>query len=1250
MKYFFPLVLLLCLFTTSSRAEGTRELAPNASIVVAGNNTTDVAALHINNPSYNFFASYDNPDDQSRLYIHIKDPSKEAIYVGFSAAHNNITSANPPKIQFEYRIKDPNGNVVFGPIVVAPSEANIDTWQEAFNGPSQLVGAGGYVAVQVTSADLASQGFTGAGDYYIEFRDVELDDLLIDFWDITVVDDSGIIETEKKGRVWSYNWSIFAINDFGFPERPFNGAFYVCAPDPDNEHASFVTRIDFNNSGFRPAAFNIAFNSFGAMNTGDVAVDRRSVRGVNATQSEYSIFLNDPVEICETAELGDLELLGIARCDADSYCIKFIASKAGQIEILFDFDGNDNLYTPGTADLMITQPVLPEQVGIPTCIEWDGKDGLGNTISEAPNTQIPVVIAFAQGIYHFPIYDAELMTTGVTVQAVRPAAPNPLLYYDDSNVGAPSGSGEPAVQLAGCSTPCHAWTNYTTPNAIGFGNLCTINTWWFSQLIIREDIFFLPAYLTCDITGPATFCAGGTSSLSLNANIHPFGAEAPEMISTTWSGPGIVGSSSGNTITLDQGGTYTLDMQWLTGLGDTCATSCTYEVSVDPILTASIDTLILLGDEVVINGETYSEGGTYIQHLETAEGCDSTLTILVQIINTIIHYDLDACWSFMSDTSHMDYSEFIPAQPEPLPCADISGSTIHRVQPQKHSCTPGVNNSVAMCISSLNSCEYLAGDTTSLLFTLTVTPDSDTAVQITGIQFYQQAPATYNWISGSSGPNNYPTLYGIRVLKNGTEIWRQEDIPTTSAWDLASFTFDGTGFITDEPATYTFELLPYCLVGNGATVAAWDIDEVSVQASCVSPDALNPFITGTIKSSFGKPVAEGVLQLANNLLFDDHLVGASNDDGDYGFGPIERRQDYFVRASKDGDDIEGVSTLDLLFLQKHLLGIAPFNSAFQYVAADANNSQTVTVLDIVEIKKLILGIYTEFPKTTSWRMHDASIELRVDDPWSLRNVINLEYVLYNLDHLDFTAIKVGDLTGDAINPLQGDITNRDVLQLQLDVEDKMLSAGTETRIDVTSSDVFDISGLQLALAAQDLELIGIEPAALPVGAGDYHVDANGVLRISWISESPISYQPGVVLFRLVVKSKVDGRLSELVSIEAATLKPEAYVNEPLDRADVSLEFNDDVVVAAHQIKLSVTPNPVRESMTISFDMICAETVIMSFFDIAGRLMYQREVDAIIGNNQVNLSTNQIRVGQGMIICQVRTSMGSEVKRVVVTKE
>ena len=91
-------------------------------------------------------------------------------------------------------------------------------------------------------------------------------------------------------------------------------------------------------------------------------------------------------------------------------------------------------------------------------------------------------------------------------------------------------------------------------------------------------------------------CSGSTSQLTFNPILSPAGAAEAEIISTVWSGPGIVGANDGTTITINDGGNYFLQVDWLTSLGDTCQTSCDYQVTIDPPLTETIDTLIVLGE------------------------------------------------------------------------------------------------------------------------------------------------------------------------------------------------------------------------------------------------------------------------------------------------------------------------------------------------------------------------------------------------------------------------------------------------------------------------------------------------------------------------------------------------------------------------------------------------------------------------------------------------------------------------------
>jgi len=65
------------------------------------------------------------------------------------------------------------------------------------------------------------------------------------------------------------------------------------------------------------------------------------------------------------------------------------------------------------------------------------------------------------------------------------------------------------------------------------------------------------------------------------------------------------------------------------------------------------------------------------------------------------------------------------------------------------------------------------------------------------------------------------------------------------------------------------------------------------------------------------------------------------------------------------DFLTGISAIDLVLIQKHILGIVPFSHYRQLLAADADLSGDINAIDLVELKKLILGLYDKLPKAPS---------------------------------------------------------------------------------------------------------------------------------------------------------------------------------------------------------------------------------------------------------------------------------------------
>ncbi len=1508
--------LFTCIWSNLN-AEGTRELAPNPNINIDGTIINDIAALHLDNAEFNFFGSFDNPNEQGRLFIHVANPDQEGIFLGFSNPHLNLNNANPIDIEFIYRVLDPNGNVVYGPIRVLPNEAGpgiIESWNEAVNGPTQLGNANGYTALEITPADLTSQGWSGKGDYYIEFDAIDNDEFLIDYWDISVADVSNAAPIEKKGRVWSFSWALFAINDFGFPNRPFNGSFYVCAPDVSDPDAAYITKIDFNNSGFRPAAFNIAFNSFGVTESGIISEDRKSFEGGNLTKAEYPIFLNDPVDICKTATIGELDFNGVARCDADSFCINIQSDKAGQVDIILDFDGEDDVYTPNTRDVLLSIDIDQSQINQPICIDWDGLDGLGNRLPEDASSRIPVFLSYSQGIYHFPVYDAELMTNGFQIESVRPTGPEPLLYYDDSNISVPSGSGEPAVQLAGCVLPCHRWTNYTQPNTVGFGNLCTINSWWFSQQTITKDVFNLPGYFTCevegpdvicdnqeavlmasvevtpfntvagdlfqinwsgpsitstpsgvevtvdepgvyeatlfvvnqvrdscfytctksievlpasestidttlvagdileingesysqegvfmqtllasngcdsiltinlqfeaipfeascnitgprtncltdtsalnltfrveppeaifpdiesiswtgpgiasgqddnilfhtgggvymatftyfdvdgilqersceyeveelpisfsqidtsmflgetltingqtfnqegifnqvltnsfgcdstvtivlnvneplyqcDISGPNTICEDATGTLNLSSFVSPPGAPIPPVSSVEWTGPGLI-QSQGFSVNVNEPGDYTANLNWINAIGEARSTTCSFSVGLETASEETIQLTIVEGDVILVNGQAIDAEGTYVQELVASNGCDSILTINVTEEFSIVSYDLDDCQS-------VDYSKFTPAYPNELSCGVVVGNHVYRNNPSvnAHSCTPGVDGAAALCIDASEDCTFNADDDKALRFDIHLFPHPGEEINITGLRFFEQAPNDFQWIVGTTGPNNFPTRYGIRILSNGSEIFRQEDIPTDFNWSQEDFNFVGlSGFTITEETILSFELLPYCLVGKDADVSVWDVDNISLRGTCIN-GASRSLLSGTLFNADNMHIPFAEVELRFGTLSHQVSTVESDIDGNYAFVNLPSNKDYILSASKRDDYLNGVSTLDLVMIQRHILNSDRFENPYDYLAADINNDQKISVIDLIELRKLILGIYDALPNNDSWKFGAPYQELGIDNPWRFKEDVWARDVAQE-ERKDLMGIKIGDVSHNASFE---DVQKRSTDKAKVDVIKHVLPNGN-FEYKFIFEELSECAGVQLNLPVAKGSQIYSE--ILDLDADVFIDNEDDLLNISWLRTSDLELSSNQPLFSIVTNSNID-----LESTIVSGNYNSEFVYESLDTKNLDLNLFD-VSNGFSELKLLQNkPNPFTDITDVEFFIPNQTNVELNITNINGQVVYSKSFGAHAGYNKLQLSKQDLITDSGILILKLKTpDQESRIKMIMI---
>jgi len=177
-------------------------------------------------------------------------------------------------------------------------------------------------------------------------------------------------------------------------------------------------------------------------------------------------------------------------------------------------------------------------------------------------------------------------------------------------------------------------------------------------------------------------------------------------------------------------------------------------------------------------------------------------------------------------------------------------------------------------------------------------------------------------------------------------------------------------------------------------------------------DNERPALTaGTIRRSNGEALEEIVVSMQNDS---NAAFCTTSESGLYHFYHEFEENPCEIRPYSNTEPDAGVTVWDLIMIKRHVLNVEMFTSPYQYLAADVNDSGSISMADIVEAKRVILGLQTEFNHVPSWRFIPADyIFENEDNPLEGENPI--QYLMTNpvweeID-LDFIGIKTGDVSG-----------------------------------------------------------------------------------------------------------------------------------------------------------------------------------------------------------------------------------------------
>lgn len=412
-------------------------------------------------------------------------------------------------------------------------------------------------------------------------------------------------------------------------------------------------------------------------------------------------------------------------------------------------------------------------------------------------------------------------------------------------------------------------------------------------------------------------------------------------------------------------------------------------------------------------------------------------------------------------------------------------------------------------------------------------------------------------------------------------------------------------------------------------------------------------VLGNVWTEIGVPVA-GVgidLQAGNSF-----LTGATSNNGRFGFSAVPGCGSKFIRLNKNDAHDNGLSTLDLILVQKHILNRDPLDTPYKLLAADVDMSGTISTLDLIKMRKVILSIDITLNSEASWRFVPEHFQFSdLTNPFLDEIPSNVDLQSNGLNYSqNFIAVKLGDVNNSA-NPDNNSTQIRDDLQarsqgLRLQLENIQLQAGQQYQIEVKTSALAQVAGYQLGLRfqANALEVIDIDADGLEnMSENNFAIlNREGLIAHSWNSQTgeAIDLDAGDRLFSLRILAKESAPLEEVIQLDRRRIQAEAYDGNLSARA-VGLRFSDSQGASPSFMVYQNEPNPFSQNTRINFYLPLADQVTLTVIDAAGRTVLQRQANFEAGDQQWIIDGKELGA-RGVYYYQLATEQGTVTKKMI----
>ena len=393
---------------------------------------------------------------------------------------------------------------------------------------------------------------------------------------------------------------------------------------------------------------------------------------------------------------------------------------------------------------------------------------------------------------------------------------------------------------------------------------------------------------------------------------------------------------------------------------------------------------------------------------------------------------------------------------------------------------------------------------------------------------------------------------------------------------------------------------------------------------------LTTTISGLVRTEHGSLVEAAKLELQEQ----NTMTAITDFNGKFNFGQMPIGGSYQLNSSKEDDYLNGITTADIVKIQKHILGIEPFTSPYQMIAADVNDSKTISSKDIADIRKLILGVSKTLPINKAWRFIESdykffTVDNTLEEPW--KESIKIEDIQSDL-YAELIGIKVGDVNASAkTRGVNSSASTRTASPMIVEIENKIVKQGEIVEVPFLISSFAAYEAFQTTLEFDKdriniLEIIA--SSASDFGSANYSMDRlqEGLIPMSW---NGLMTQPE--LFKIRIEVKENCQVEDMFSFNSKVSNSEAYLKKNLISAPIELRAKNGST-AHFTMDLNV-PNPWTRNTKVLYSTPSDGNVILRITSLEGRVIFDKKIFKEQGNHEWQISKKDV-LGPGYYLYSI----------------